>query len=98
MKINASILSKKAKAPIFAYCRKLIKEGVNPKEPLEIYRTDPKTGKNYLDWDVRVSTIEEGAKTHVLENERVGPRFVNFKDWSPSTLPQKNNKLEEDVA
>lgn len=27
-------------SPSFDYCRKLIAEGVNPKEPLEVYRGD----------------------------------------------------------
>lgn len=90
MKINANQLSKKAKSPIFSYCRKLMAQGVDPQEPLEIYRNSP-------DWDVRVNSIEEGAKLGVFEGIRHGPTFVKFKEWCPSSLTDKKKKLEGDV-
>ncbi len=90
MKVNFKQLSKKAKVPIFSYCRKLMSQGVDPKEPLEIYRNSP-------DWDIRVSSIEEGAKLSVFEGVRNRPTFVKFKEWYPSSLSPKKHKLEGHV-
>ena len=53
----------------FDYCRKLIKQGVNPKERLEIYRGE----------ELAYSMIlEEGAKWKIRENERTGPKLVKY--------------------
>lgn len=38
IKVNFKDLSKHTNTPVFAYCRKLIKEGVSPETELEVYR------------------------------------------------------------
>src|SRR5258707_15730681 len=53
----------------FDYCRKLIKQGVDPKERLEIYRGDQLAYSMIL---------EEGAKWKIRENERTGPKLVKY--------------------
>jgi hypothetical protein len=60
IKVNFKDLSKHTNTPIFAYCRKLIKEGEDPNTRLEVYR-------NHEDWDVAVPSIGEGAKWTVKE-------------------------------
>lgn len=65
---------------VFPYCRELMKEGkVNPKSPIEVYR-----GENI---SYTVSSVAEGAKLTVIENDRVGPYFSKYKPF-----PQKLRK------
>lgn len=71
IKINMKDIPQKGKSPIFSYCRKLIKDGVDPNESLEIYR-------NSEDWDVRIPNIGVSAKYTVVECMGLGPRFVKF--------------------
>lgn len=89
LKVKFSDLPK-GKTPILTYCRKLIKDGVDPDTRLEIYR-------NHEYWDIAVKRIEDGAKLSVLEGVRGPPRFVNFKSWDSGSLKKKINKLEGDV-
>lgn len=66
--------------PILTYCRKLIKDGVNPKSKLHCFR------ENQSDPDVVVNNIEEASGLCVAEGVRGPPRFVKFKNWYPSSL------------
>jgi len=61
LKINRKDLPSKSDTLIFDYCRKLLKDGVDPETRLEIYRHP-----NY--WDVAVTSIGEGAKWSVNHN------------------------------
>lgn len=79
IKIDASQLYKTAKAPIFDYCRKLIKEGVNPNTRLEVYR-------GHSDPDVSVPNIGEGSKLTIRENDFEGPRVVKFEELDTSKV------------
>lgn len=90
MKVNFKELPKYTKTPILTYCRQLIAKGVDPDEKLEIYR-------NNEDYDVLVNNIGDAAKLNVSEDDRVGPRFVKFKDWSPSSLKKGKSIPDEDV-
>lgn len=82
MRINTEDLDdliKHTNTPIFAYCRKLVKEGYNPEEYLEIYR-------KHESWNFRVK-IGDGASWTV--DEESTPRFVKFKGYKgPHRLPQ----------
>jgi hypothetical protein len=57
--------------PIFAYCRKLIKEGVDPNEELEVYR------KGKLNWDIKINNIGKGAELTV--DESVGCVLAKYR-------------------
>lgn len=61
VKINRKDLPSKSDTPAFDYCRKLLKEGVDPKTRLEIYR-------NRDTWDYAIESIGEGAKWSVDHN------------------------------
>lgn len=61
-------------SPSFDYCRKLIKEGCNPDEPLEVYRGEKLA--------YTVKSIGEGAKWKIQENELHGPRMKRYKPFS----------------
>lgn len=65
IKINRKDLPSKSDTPAFDYCRKLLKEGVDPETRLEIYR-ERET------WDYAIESIGEGAKWSV-EHNRVVP-------------------------
>lgn len=65
VKINRKDLPSKSDTPAFDYCRKLLKEGVDPNARLEIYR-------NHETWDYAIESIGEGAKWSV-DNNRVVP-------------------------
>lgn len=56
-------------SPGFDYCRKLIKDGVDPKEKLEIYRGET------LAYSM---IIEEGAKWKIRESDRVNLKVVKY--------------------
>lgn len=57
-------------SPAFDYCRKLIAEGVDPKEKLEVYRGEMLS--------FTISSLEEGAKYKIRENESEGPKVVKY--------------------
>lgn len=91
LRVNMKDLDKRSKTPIFTYCRKLIKDGFDPRLKLHVFR------EKHSEPDVIVNSIGDAAKLNVFEDDRHPPTFVKFKEWHPSSLPQKKNKLEEDV-
>lgn len=62
-------------SPAFDYCRKLLKEGVNPDEPLEVYRGEKLA---YI-----VTTIGLGATKKIREDKYRGPEEVKYKPFIP---------------
>jgi hypothetical protein len=58
--------------PGFKYCRKLLKQGIDEKEPLEIYRGDQLA--------YTISSIGWGTKKTVKETEKTGPVIINYKN------------------
>lgn len=70
-----------ATSPAFSYCRKLIKEGVDPDTRLEIYRGKP-------DWDYAIANIGQGAKLTIQEEPNL--RIIKYRD--PSSRFNKPNK------
>lgn len=66
IKVKFSDLRKDTDTPILAYCRKLIKDGVDPNTRLEVYRERDT-------WDVAVTNIGDGAKMDV-----VGVSFTKY--------------------
>lgn len=76
IKIKAEQLTKSSPCPAFAYCRKLIKEGVDPDTRLEVYRGDKE------EFDVAISNIGEGAKWTIREE----PNLHIEKYRGPPTL------------
>jgi len=54
----------------FDYCRKLIEEGFDPKEKLDIYRGD--------NLSYSITSLEEGSKWKIRENSKVGPKIVKY--------------------
>jgi len=60
MKVNFNKLSKYTQTPVFAYCRRLIKEGIDLNTKLEIYRNNEEP-------DIIVSNIGKAAKLTVKE-------------------------------
>lgn len=61
-------------SPSFDYCRKLVAEGYDPLEPLEVYRGDKLA--------YTVKSIGLGAKLKIKENEDIGPIVVKYKPLS----------------
>lgn len=57
-------------SPSFDYCRKLIAEGVDPSECLEVYREDKLA--------YTVSSIGWGATKKIRENETESPHIVDY--------------------
>ena len=57
--------------PILNYCRKLIKDGVDPQTKLEVYRGEQ--------LDVTIRTVEAGSKLTVTEDTDGKPRFAKYK-------------------
>lgn len=70
IKINRADLPK-TETPFLNYCRQLIKDGEDPSTRLEVYGI-------YEPWDIEISSIGEGAKLTVLENESRGPEFRQY--------------------
>ena len=91
MKINMKDIPKRSKSPICAYCRKLIAQGVNPDETLEIYRenTDP---------DIIVRNIGKCAEITVLEDQGQGPRFVKYDKVDTDRLNHLKRTRERTAA
>lgn len=69
--------------PGFNHCRKLLEEGHDPKEKLEIYRGD--------NLAYTISSISWGATKTVRENEKRGPTMVNYREL-PSIAFKRGNK------
>lgn len=67
-------------SPALDYCRKLIKEGVDPKEKLEVYRGE------MLAYSM---VIEEGAKWKILEDEERGPTFKRYRPFPDALKGQR---------
>jgi Fe2+ transport system protein FeoA len=61
-------------SPRFDYCRKLLQQGVDPNEPLEVYRGDTLS--------MTIRSIGEGAKLAIRENEKTGPRFIKYQPFT----------------
>jgi len=57
-------------SPGFDYCRKLIKDGFDPEERLDIYR-----GENLA---YSITSLKEGIKWKIRENSKVGPKFIKY--------------------
>jgi hypothetical protein len=66
-------------SPAFDYCRKLLKEGANPDEPLEVYRGEKLA--------YTVTTIELGATKKIREDKYRGPEEVKYKPFIPFKTP-----------
>jgi hypothetical protein len=64
-----------SKAPIFSYCRHLIKKGIHPRTKLEVYREDTLA--------LSIKTINKGAKLSVKEDNQDGPYFIKYRPFSP---------------
>ena len=64
-------------SPGFDYCRKLIKEGIDPNESLEVYRGEvlSRTYKN----------IGEAAKWRIREDKDIGPVIVPYVKMDEKT-------------
>lgn len=59
-------------SPALNHCRKLLKQGVDPSERLDVYRGE--------ELAYSVTSIGEGAKWRVHENKNSGPFFVKWKE------------------
>lgn len=59
-------------SPALDYCRKLLKEGIDPKEPLEVYRGEMLA--------YTISSISWGATKKIHENDREGPFIRKYKE------------------
>jgi hypothetical protein len=59
-------------SPSFDYCRKLIAQGVDPAEPLEVYRGDMLA--------YTVSSIGWGATKRIREDEKITARVEDYKE------------------
>ena len=55
IKVNRKDISNTSENPIFDYCRKLIKDGIDPTTRLEVWRNNPEP-------DLTISSIGWGAK------------------------------------
>jgi Fe2+ transport system protein FeoA len=62
-------------SPRLDYCRKLIAQGVDPNEPLEVYRDDVLS--------MTISSIGTGAKLAIRENETRGPVIKRYEPFVP---------------
>jgi hypothetical protein len=75
LKVKIEDLPQTSKTPILTYCRKLIKEGIDPNIRLECFRgekTEP---------DVIVTKIGLGAKLTVKDNKYGTPVFRPCKEF-----------------
>ena len=73
IKVESTFEGKEPKhhSPGFDYCRKLLRKGSDPKERLEIYRGD------ILAYSI--TSLGEGAKWAIREDEERGPEFKRYK-------------------
>jgi len=67
-------------SPALDYCRKLIKDGVDPKERLDVYRGEQLA--------YSVTNIGWGATMKVLENEKRGPMFNKYESFKDNRIPK----------
>lgn len=58
-------------SPSFDYCRRLVAQGVDPTESLEVYRGETLA--------YTVSSIGWGAKKKIIENEHHSATIINYK-------------------
>lgn len=72
-------------SPSFNFCRKLLAEGADPKEPLEVYRGDMLA--------YTVSSIGWGATKIIYENEKTGPVIRNYKEH-PRKVARRARELK----
>lgn len=59
-------------SPSFDYCRKLLADGVDPSECLEVYRGEQLA--------YTIKSIGLGAKKIILENDKKGPIEIKYKE------------------
>lgn len=59
-------------SPAFDYCRKLLADGVDPSECLEVYRGEQLA--------YTVSSIGWGATKRIQENDKITARVVEYKE------------------
>lgn len=76
--VNKEDLSYNTNTPIFTYCRKLIADGVNPDDTLEVHGM-LSTGERGL--HVRVKNIGLGSKLSVYETRSDGPYFITYREF-----------------
>lgn len=65
-------------SPVLDYCRKLIKEEVDPNTRLEVYRGEMLA--------LVINNIGEGAEWTIKENNKVGPKFVKYRPFPTNKL------------
>jgi hypothetical protein len=79
VRVQLADIDDRSNTPIFSYCRKLVKQGLDPKKTsLEVYRGD-----------ILAMTIKEigvGAQLTVHDNSSGRPVFTK---WKPFRMPQK---------
>jgi hypothetical protein len=78
MKIQLQDIPTKGYCPILSYCRQLIRDGINPKERLEVYRGDILA--------ITVKNIKIGAGLSVKDNKYGTPVFIKLDKYSHSLL------------
>jgi hypothetical protein len=70
-------------APVLALCRRLIEAGIDPDQPLRVYRGDTLA--------LTVRSIGEGARLTVQDNRLGHPRFVRSRRSDGAALPMREN-------
>lgn len=75
-------------SPSFDYCRKVLAEGADPNEPLEVYRGEMLA--------YTVSSIGWGATKIILENDKKGPTVVNYRE-NPFKVARNSTPSEDSV-
>lgn len=77
-------------SPALNYCRKLLKQGIDPEERLDVYRGEMLA--------YSVTSIGEGAKWKVREDKWIGPIFQPYEPPDEKALARfaliRQNKLQ----
>ena len=79
-------------SPVLDYCRKLIKEGKPTNTSLEVYR--------HGELSMLVKNIGKASKQAIMENERIGPIFVKYREMTPEDvkrLSSTRNRIGENT-
>src|SRR5687768_14134801 len=78
-------------SPSFDYCRKLLADGVDPKDCLEVYRGEKLA--------YTIASIGWGATKKILENEKQGPKIVKYKSnpWKLARMTKNGVPSEPSV-
>lgn len=76
-------------SPSFDYCRKVLKEGADPKEPLEVYRGEQLA--------YTVKSIGLGATLKIRENDKEGPKIVKYQPLDEKTRARLSLKRAAEV-